>query len=1268
MKNKHFFFTVLIFIATEIFVLLFINIYYNKNIKEYMSIKEQEFVSDNLLVMRNLNSISRLFIHNVVDNKKVIDIFASAQKTEVDSKLRDDFRDSLYSLLQEHYKFLKSEEILQLQFIFADGTSFIRFKDPTKYGDNLTELRYAIKKVNLEKQKLEGFEIGRYIFGYRFIYPMFDTDKNYIGCVEIVVSMPKVCSVFNNHRQNFYWFIIKKALLENVADTSLLPFYKNSYLSDIFVEQINISDSIHRFEETKISIEKKVNVEIIEKLTDDQAFFELVDIDDGHFLTLFYPIKNFEGKTLGFIYNYRKDFFVKQADTQRMIFLLVITVFIVVMFIVFLYRQKIKQKMEIQNQDNTKILDAFTNGIYVCSPEFKMVYVNEPLQKSFNKKYENQFCHKYLYDRDMRCDWCIYDKLLKNKEMIEYNLTTPGGKYMNVKNVLLAKNYKLTVFEDITNLKEAEINLKIKNEEYLALNEELSEKNELYLTLNEKIYAQNLEISEQNTQILEKNTQLENAITKLEDSEDRFRKLSNLTFEGIIIHHNGIVTEANDSISRITGYSYNELINSNIISLIVLEKYLPVVKQNMQLDYAPPYRVEIQRKDKTVALIEIESKNLIYKSQNIRVTAVRDISEKLKAETEIAWQKNLFQLFFQNISDCIIITDTENNIILASNSITKIFGYNIDELNKQSSKILYAEVTDFEEQNILRFSNNCKLEDKKLIENMETQDTYYKINYKTKSAEIFIGETFGMKLIDNHDKWQGNLLIIRNISERENYINNLKIAKKQADDANRLKSQFLANMSHEIRTPMNSILGFSQLLSKRLQTDHDKTFIDKILISGKHLLSIINDVLDLSKIEANQLLICETETNLITAVDELISILKDKTEEKNIALSVVIAQNFPRLLFVDIVRIMQVLQNLISNAIKFTDHGKVILYIDYQVNTPKNINLIFKIKDTGIGIAEENKELIFENFRQIDGHSTRSYGGTGLGLPITKRLCELMNGTVNVASKLGLGSEFTVVLKDVKVSDNQIILTDKKEEVIKMETKLKILHADDVMLNRELINGFLEDYNFEIFEAENGKQVFEILETKIPDIILMDIEMPIMNGYETTKNLKNDARYKNIPVIAVTAYATKSEIDKFKTVFDEYLTKPIYQETLIKAITKFYKTNIEHQIKPEKAHVPKNVDNIYLRDYLAWQTINPNVFTLLKLEIQDNIKPIFEEVAEILDIDNTKRFANQIAIAAKQYDCKPLTDYSHDILEVINTFKIRDIKKYIAYFNELMNN
>ncbi|MDD5676667.1 MAG: ATP-binding protein [Kiritimatiellae bacterium] len=395
----------------------------------------------------------------------------------------------------------------------------------------------------------------------------------------------------------------------------------------------------------------------------------------------------------------------------------------------------------------------------------------------------------------------------------------------------------------------------------------------------------------------------------------------------------------------------------------------------------------------------------------------------------------------------------------------------------------------------------------------------------------------------------------------------------QAKLADAAKSRFLANMSHEIRTPMNAILGFCEILAGQIENPAHREFLSAITTSGKTLLGLINDILDLSKIEAGKLKLEYSAVNPRTIFRDLQQVFALETKRKGITVQVEIDPELPAALILDEVRLRQILLNLVGNAVKFTRAGSITLSATKRFHRPDRsaLEFVFSVQDTGIGIPLDQQEKIFEVFHQQTGQSQAQYGGTGLGLAICKRLVEAMGGRIAVTSTIGQGSMFQVVLDNVSVAATSAGAETQAAPVSSTFefAPARILVADDLRLNRLLLRQFLAHPAFTLDEAENGQEALEIIHRHRPDLILLDMRMPVMDGTELMRRLKADPTMATIPVIVVSASAMQEEETEAKAVgCDGYLRKPIRRDELLQEISRFLKRRDNADALPPSA--PRN--------------------------------------------------------------------------------------------------
>nr|WP_315207585.1 response regulator [uncultured Flavobacterium sp.] len=539
-------------------------------------------------------------------------------------------------------------------------------------------------------------------------------------------------------------------------------------------------------------------------------------------------------------------------------------------------------------------------------------------------------------------------------------------------------------------------------------------------------------------------------------------------------------------------------------------------------------------KAKVAVFVDLHTKNqeLLVQAEQLKKLNTDLIDQKLRSEYSLS--------LIEASHDPLFAISTEGKITDMNNASVKVTGITRPKLigtdffdyftEPQMAREVYQKVFEngfvADSPLILRHKNG------KLIHVLFNGSVYKDDKGNVLGAAIVARDVTNQKIIETE------LIEAKVFAENSTII---------AENAVKAKQQFLSNMSHEIRTPMNAIIGFTKVVLRTDITDKQKEYLNAIKISGDALIVLINDILDLAKVDAGKMTFEKTPFKMKSSIAAMLHLFETKIQEKNLKLVKEYDSKIPDVLVGDPIRLHQIILNLVSNAVKFTSKGKITVSVDLLHEDDDKVILKFAVTDTGIGISEEKIGTIFENFQQATSETSRLYGGTGLGLAIVKQLIEPQNGTIRVNSTIHKGSTFSFTLPFQKTNSDVELENELTEIDSEMKNK-KVLVVEDIALNQLLMKTLLDDFGFELDIAENGKIAIEKLQEKDFDIILMDLQMPEMNGFEATKYIRN-TMHSTIPIIALTADVTTVDVDKCKAVgMNDYIAKPVDETELYNKI------------------------------------------------------------------------------------------------------------------------
>jgi len=521
-----------------------------------------------------------------------------------------------------------------------------------------------------------------------------------------------------------------------------------------------------------------------------------------------------------------------------------------------------------------------------------------------------------------------------------------------------------------------------------------------------------------------------------------------------------------------------------------------------------------------------------------QITVIVDITERKTVDEQL----KLLSLVASSTTSGVVINNRNGEVEWINSAFEKITGYSLSDVaGRHLGDSLKGELTDVSIiERARRLSKNKQSFEVDLLA------------YRKDGQPLWISVINSVILNSNGDV-DKYIEVIIDITSKKKVELELISAKEEAVQLNKAKDMFISVMSHEIRTPLNAVIGMSRILIDNNPLESQKENLDILQFSAENLMTLINDVLDFTKIETGNIELEQADVNLREMVRRIINSMQYRANEKNIYLTESIDEALPEFIIGDSARLIQVLLNLVSNAIKFTDDGGVNIELKVLEDSKNNARIRFAVTDTGIGVASDKLGTIFESFKQAEADTTRKYGGTGLGLAISERLVELYDSRINVDSVLGKGSTFWFIITFNKAQNHENSTPDKMETGL----RLNVLVVDDNQINRILVNKVLQKWGTQVDFAENGQEaVNKITSNMNYDAVLMDVHMPIMDGLEATRIIraKNEAYFQQLPIIALTASMLTSEVNKMSDAgMNDFILKPFDPKTLFEKLSKYQK-------------------------------------------------------------------------------------------------------------------
>lgn len=763
----------------------------------------------------------------------------------------------------------------------------------------------------------------------------------------------------------------------------------------------------------------------------------------------------------------------------------------------------------------------------------------------------------------------------------------------------------------------------------------------------EIIEEKNKKLKQVNEKLVRSNEAIKESVSKHKKSELRFRIMSQSIPFGVFISNPiGENDYVNDFYRKLTGLKYDEALGSGWMKAIhpddlksVQKRWNSALKKS-HMKFNMIYKILNVQNGKTHKVHAIAQE---MKHNDELIGYVGVIEDITKEERLLNKLKN-YRLIIRNSSEMMSLISKDFKYLAVNDSYVRAYGLKKYEIEGNTFAQIWGE-------DLFNEKIKAKFEEAFTGKIVRYQDWFDFENLGRKYMDVIYQPVF-----DNRGEVESLTVNTLDITDLKETQTNLEKAIKEAEKANKAKSEFLANMSHEIRTPLNAVIGFTELLESQINDNKQKKYLRSVKSGGRSLLTIINDILDLSKIEAGKMELHYEPVHINNLIDEISQIFSIKIDEKGLHFETYIDPQLPNYILLDEIRLRQVLFNLVGNAIKFTKQGCIKLSFKLIKKEKEAIDLEINVEDTGIGIPKDQQTEIFKAFKQQTGQSTRKYGGTGLGLTISKKLVESMGGKISVESVVGTYTKFSIILNKVKIASS--VINKNQENIIDQyhlvfETA-NILVIDKVKENRDLITANFSDTALNIIQASDAKEALKLIQTKKINLVILDVNIRDLKDCKINELVKKLIKDSNPPIIAMSTSIINKEKCEMEIDFADFLSKPMQRIELITAVSKFLK----HK-KIRKKNIMTESGNF--DDSLKIMRLKPNFNEIIK-QIDEKFIPIWEKASRDELSDDIEQFSNELKTFAEKYQIKILIKFANDLSDYLNSFDLEEMTKSLNQF------